>query len=123
MLRSELGLRLLSIAMAVALTVVVRGERRVEQTFTVPLSAILPAGLEPATPLPSSLRVEVAGPWARLRSLGGRDLGPVTLDLSRTGPGVASWVVRPESVRLPPGVRVEWLYPSQGSVQLRADRP
>jgi hypothetical protein len=47
----------------------------------------------------------------------------VTLDLSQTGPGVASWYVRPESLRLPSGVRVESLYPSQGTVSLQRDRP
>jgi hypothetical protein len=121
--QSDLGLRLLSMAMAVALLVVVHGERRVSYTFSVPLEARLPAGLEPAAPLPGNLRVSVSGPWARLRSLDGPDLGPVMLDLSRTGPGVASWFVRPESLRLPPGVRVESLYPSQGTVELQRDRP
>ena len=49
--------------------------------------------------------------------------GGITIDLSRTGPGIASWFVRPESLRLPAGVRVESLYPSQGAVQLERDRP
>ncbi len=123
MRRSDLGLRVLSFAMAVALLFVVHGERRVSYTFTVPLEARLPAGLEPSSPLPASLHVSASGPWARLRSLEGSDLGPVTIDLSRTGPGVASWFVRPESLHLPSGVRVESLYPSQGTVDLRQDRP
>jgi hypothetical protein len=121
--RADLGLRLLSLAMAVALLVVVRGERRASWAVTVPLEAKLPPGLEPAAPLPTSLRVSLSGPWARLRSLEGADVGPVTLDLSQTGAGVASWYVRPESLRLPSGVRVESLYPSQGTVSLQRDRP
>jgi hypothetical protein len=121
--RSDLGLKLLSLAMAAALLVVVRGERRASWTVTVPLEARLPEGLEPATPLPESLRVSLSGPWARLRSLEGGDVGPITIDLSRTGAGVASWFVRPESLRLPSGVRVESLYPSQGTVSLQRDRP
>jgi hypothetical protein len=121
--QSDLGLKLLSIAMAMGLLFVVHGERRVSYSFTVPLEARLPAGLEPASPLPASLHVSVSGPWARLRSLEGPDLGPVTIDLSRTGPGVASWFVRPESLHLPSGARVESLYPSQGTVDLQRDRP
>jgi hypothetical protein len=121
--QSDLALRLLSVAMAVALLFVVHGERRVSYTYTVPLAARLPTGLEPAAPLPRNLRVSVSGPWARLRSLEAADLGPVTIDLSRTGQGVASWFVRPESLHLPPGVRVESLYPSQGTVDLQRDRP
>ena len=94
MRQSDLGLQLLSFAMAMGLLFVVHGEQRVSYTFSVPLEARLPAGL-----------------------------GPVTIDLSRTGPGVASWFVRPESLHLPSGVRVESLYPSQGTVDLRRDRP
>ena len=123
MQRSDLGLRLLSLTMAAALLFVVRGERRASYALTVPVEAKLPAGLEPAAPLPASLRVSVSGPWARLRSLDAGDLGPVVIDLSRTGAGAASWFVRPESLRLPAGVRVESLYPSQGIVQLQREGP
>ncbi len=123
MRQSDRILRILSLVMGLALLFVVHGERRVSHSLTVPIGARLPAGLEPASPLPSGLHVSLSGPWARLRALDGRDLGPVTIDLSRTGPGIASWFVRPESLRLPPGVRVESLYPSQGTVDLQSDRP
>lgn len=123
MRQSNLGLQILSFVVALALLFVVRGEARVSYTFTVPLEARLPRGLEPTVPLPDSLRVSISGPWARLRSLDGADLGPVTIDLSRTGPGVAAWFVRPESLHLPEGARVESLYPSQGTVDLQRDRP
>ncbi len=121
--RSDLPLKLLSLGLALALLVVVRGERRALLTFSVPLEARLPSGLEPAAPLPAQLRVSVSGPWASLRALDEGELGPVTIDLSRTGPGVASWFVRPESLRVPSGVRVESVYPSQGAVVLERDRP
>jgi hypothetical protein len=121
--QSDLALRLLAVAMAAALLFVVHGERRVSYSFRVPLEARLPAGFEPATPLPPTLHVSVSGPWSRLRSLDGPDLGPVTIDLSRTGPGVAAWYVRPESLHLPAEVRVESLYPSQGTVDLQRDEP
>jgi hypothetical protein len=121
--RSDLRLKLLSLAMAAALLFVIRGERRVSYTLTVPIAARLPHGLELADPLPASLRASVAGPWSRLRTLDGNDLGPVTIDLSRTGPGLASWSVRPESLHVPAGVRVESLYPLQGTVELQRDHP
>ncbi|HET6439302.1 MAG TPA: hypothetical protein VFG59_14630 [Anaeromyxobacter sp.] len=121
--RSELGLRALSFALAFALLVVVHGERRVSTTFTVPVEVEIPGPVEPAAALPTSLRVSVSGPWARLRSLQGSDLGPVTIDLSRTSPGLASWSVRPESLHLPSGVQVVSLYPSQGTVELTRSRP
>ncbi len=49
MRQSDLSLRLLSIAMAMALLFVVHGERRVSWAFTVPIEAKLPSGLEPAS--------------------------------------------------------------------------
>ncbi len=88
-----------------------------------PIETRLPAGFEPSAPLPPNLHVSVSGPWSRLRSLDAGDIGPVTIDLSRTGPGVASWYVRPESLHLPQNVRVESLYPSQGTVRLQRDEP
>ena len=123
MRRPDLGLGLLSVAMAAALVFIVHGERRVSYTLSVPVETRLPSGLEPAVPLPETLRVSLAGPWARLRSLDPLDVGPVTIDLSRTRAGVASWSVRPESLRVPPGVQVESLHPSQGNVDLQWDRP
>ena len=120
---SDLKLKLLSLAMAAALLVVVRGERRVSYALSVPVEARLPRGVEPVEPLPEELRVSVSGPWSRLRSLDGSDVGPVIIDLSRTRLGIASWSVRPESLHLPSGVRVESLYPSQGTVELQRDRP
>jgi hypothetical protein len=119
--RSDVGLRVLAVLLAAALLFVVHGERRVSYSYRVPLEARLPNGVEPTAPLPGHLRVSVSGPWAQLRSLDGADLGPVTIDLSRTGPGAASWYVRPESLHLPAGVRVESLYPSQGIVHLQRD--
>ncbi len=123
MRQSDLGLRLLAVLMAAALLFLVHGERRVSYSFSVPLEARLPAGFDTAAPLPPTLHVSVSGPWARLRSLDARDVGPVTIDLSRTGTGRASWYVRPESLHLPQGVRVESLYPSQGVVDIQRDEP
>jgi hypothetical protein len=121
--RSDLRLKFLSLAMAAALLFVIRGERRVAFTLTVPTAVKLPRGLEAADPLPETLRISLAGPWSRLRTLDANDVGPVTIDLSRTGHGRASWFVRPESLHLPAGVHVESLSPSQGTVEVQRDRP
>ena len=122
MRQSDLGLRLLSVGLALALLVVVHGERRVTYALDVPFEARVARGLEPATPLPATLRVALSGPWARLRTLDAGDLGPVIVDLARAGPGTASWSVRPESIHPPQGVEVESVHPAQGLVELRRDR-
>lgn len=120
---SDLKLKLLSLAMALALLFVIRGERRVPYAFAVPAEARLPDGVALATPLPSKLRVTVSAPWARLRSLDPADVGPVAIDLTRTAPATASWFARPETLRLPAGVHVESVSPAQGAVELRPDAP
>lgn len=112
------GLRVLSVFMALALFLFVRGERRVAESVTVPVRVLTPDGLSPAAPLPGQVTLALAGPWSRLRALSGSDLGPVIVDLSRSGPGVASWFIHPESIHVPGGVRVESIYPSQGTVEL-----
>jgi hypothetical protein len=119
MRRSDPVLRLVALAIAIGLFVVVHGERRVTLTFTVPLAPRLGAGLAAADPLPADVSVTVSGPWSRLRAVDGEDLGPAVIDLTRAGPGSVPWVVRPEALHLPRGVRVESIYPAQGTVELR----
>ncbi len=118
MRRSELGLKLLSLALGVALLVVVRGERRVTYAVSVPVELRLPRGIEAASAFPAELRVSLSGAWAQLRALDPGEIGPVTMGLSRATPGVATWYARTESLRLPAGVRVDSVYPSQGTVEL-----
>ncbi len=116
---SDPVLRLVAIVIAVGLFVIVRGQRQVTVTFTVPVAPTLPAALEIAGPLPAEVSVSVSGPWSRLRSVEGDDLGPAMVDLTRAGPGVVPWVVRSEPLHLPNGVRVESIYPAQGTIELR----
>lgn len=119
MRRSNVLLRVLSVGIAIALFLVVRGERRVTETYTVPLEAVLPARLRPVTELPTEVTVSVSGSWARLRTLDPDALGPIRLDLSRAGSGGATWYVRPEALHVPRGVHVDSIYPAQGTVELR----
>ncbi len=116
---SDPVLRLVALAIALGLFVIVRGERQVTVAFTVPLATKLPPAMELAGPLPSDVTVSVSGPWSRLRPVDGDELGPAVVDLTRAGPGLVPWVVRPEALHLPHGVRVESIYPAQGTVELR----
>lgn len=118
MRRSDLLLKLLSVAIAVALLLVVRGERRVTATYAVPVEARLPRGLEAAAAMPPDVSVTVTGPWARMRDLDGASLGPIVLDLSRARRGLAAWLVHPDALHVPRGVRVEGVFPAQGTVDL-----
>ncbi len=117
---SDVLLRLLALAIAVVLVVVVRGERQVTVTFAVPIAARLGPALAVTGALPDDVSVTVSGPWSRLRTIAGADLGPALVDLTRAGPGPAPWSIRPEALHLPHGVRVESIYPAQGTVDLAA---
>ena len=119
MRRSDLGLKLLSLALGAALLVVVRGERRVTVAVSVPLEVRLPRGIEAVSAVPPELRVSLSGEWAQLRTLDASEIGPLTVGVSRASPGVATWYARTESLHLPAGVRVESVYPSQGTVDLQ----
>jgi hypothetical protein len=121
MRRSDLVLKLVSVAIALGLLVLVRGERRVTAAYVVPAEADLPDGVTAVTPLPDEVTVVVSGSWARLRVLDASALGPVRIDVSRGGRGVVAWHARPEALHVPPGARVESITPAQGSVELRRD--
>jgi hypothetical protein len=109
----------MALAAALALLLVVRGEKRVTLAYTVGVQAALPPGLHPDGPLPAEATVSVSGPWSRLRTLDPGAVGPLRLELSRATPGVTTWYLKPEALRLPRGVRVEAVHPAQGTVDLR----
>jgi hypothetical protein len=112
---------LLSAAIALALLVIVHGERRVTAAYVLPVEADLPAGTAPSAALPDEVTVVVSGPWSRLRGLDVAKLGPVRVELARGTRGVVAWRARPEALHVPSGARVESITPAQGSIELRRD--
>ena len=121
MRRSDHLMWLLSVAIALALLVIVRGERRVTAAYVLPVDADLPAGTVSSAALPEEVTVVVSGPWARLRGLDPAKVGPVRVELARGSRGVVAWRARPEALHVPSGARVESITPAQGSVELRRD--
>ena len=121
MRRSDLALALLAVAIALALFVVVRGERRVTAAYTVPVEAVLAPRLQPVDALPAEVTVAVNGPWARLRILDPASLGSFRINVTRAGAGQVAWRARAEALRIPHGLRVESITPAQGTIDLRGD--
>ncbi|MGC3998522.1 MAG: hypothetical protein QM767_14080 [Anaeromyxobacter sp.] len=113
--RSDLALRAISLAAAVALVVVVHGEKRTTLTYQVPLAAGASAGR-----LPSVVNVTVSGPWARLRRLDAAALGTAEVALSPGARGTATWYVLAEKLSVPHGLRIDSIHPAQGTLELRA---
>jgi YbbR domain-containing protein len=116
----HLGLKLLSIALAVLLWLIVGDQRLVERTARVPLEfQNVPPGLEIVGNPPESVEVRLRGPSAALgRILPGEIVA--VLDLAEARTGTRLFNIRSSEVRAPYGVRVAQVVPS--SVSLTFER-
>ena len=101
----HLGLKLLSLGLAVMLWMVVSGEETVERGLRVPLELQqVPAGLELLGDVPATVDVRVRGASGTLSRVGAGDVVAV-LDLRTAQPGRRLFPLTPEQVRVPFGVR------------------
>ena len=116
----HLGLKVLSIAFAVALWLSVGDQRAVERNMRVPLEFHnLPTGLELVDSPPESVEVRLRGP---LSSLGRLPPGEVVavLDLQSARSGTRLFNLIAEHVRVPYGVQVSQITPSSVSLAFEA---
>src|SRR3990172_3514008 len=105
------GLKLLAVAMAVMLWMIVSGEEIVERGLRVPLEfQQMPAGLEMQEDAPSMVDVRVRGASGTLSRLSAADIVAV-LDLHAARPGRRLFHLTPDQVRAPFGVKVIQLTP------------
>lgn len=106
------GLRLLSLALAIALWMLVAGEETVERGIRVPLELVqFPAGLELPFEAPTLVDVRVRGSSTTLSRVGPGDIVAV-LDLRGARPGRRVFQLNPEQVRVPFGVEVVQVSPA-----------
>lgn len=108
----QLPLRLLSVALAVALWMIVAGEETVERGLRVPLELVqFPEGLELPIEAPTVVDVRVRGSSTMLSRVGPGDIVAV-LDLRAARPGRRVFQLTPEQVRVPFGVEVVQVAPA-----------
>jgi hypothetical protein len=108
----HLGLKLLALAMALILWMVVSGEETVERGLRVPLELQqVPAGLELTGDIPTTVDLRVRGPSGMLGRLGAGDVVAV-LDLRGAAEGRRLFPLTMEQVRVPFGVEVVQVSPS-----------
>jgi YbbR domain-containing protein len=84
---SNLVLKLLSLALAVLLFVVVHSERQATAQAVVNVDYTVPSGKVLASKPPTSVRIAVTGPLSRLQRFRVDELGPVNVDLSSASEG------------------------------------
>ena len=118
---TNLGTRLLALAIAVAMWFgfsYQRRERQSERSFRIPLSvANVPARTLIASPLPAAVDVRVRGPFTALRQLDPARL-EATVDLSQASRGRKSYRLAPEDVIAPPEVEVLAVSPEEIPITL-----
>ena len=119
-LLENLGLKLLSVVLAVFLWAVVLGEQKVDVTLTVPLEIKdLPRDLILVNEPPDSLEVRLRGPKTLVTTLASREV--VLEGLPKhfvEGENVIA--IRPEAVRVPRGIEVVGVAPHRVRVVLDA---
>lgn len=113
---SSLGLKLLSLFLALVVWFVVSAPRREnvsERAFAAPLSLVgMPRELVITTPVPDTVNVRLRGRVSDLRALSSQNL-EVTLDLRWLQPGEAQVTLRPTAINAPPNVEVISMDPSR----------
>jgi YbbR domain-containing protein len=108
----HLGLKLLSLGLALLLWMAVAGEEIVERGLRVPLELQqLPANVELSGDVPAGVDVRVRGASGALSRIGAGDVVAV-LDLRAARPGRRLFPLTPDQVRVPYGVEIVQVTPS-----------
>jgi YbbR domain-containing protein len=108
----HIGLKVLSVALALLLWMVVSGEETVERGLRVPLELQqVPADLEQTGDTPDTVDVRVRGTSSALSRLGAGEVVAV-LDLHSASTGRRLFPLTPDQVRAPFGVEVLQVMPS-----------
>jgi YbbR domain-containing protein len=113
-LERNIGLRLISLALAIGLWIFVNaGQRAAPETFHVPVSyRDLPLGFILTNPHPDSVTIQVTGPRTLLSIIDPSRL-TLRLDLTGVGIGQASFKISPDAFSVPRHTEVTSIVPSQ----------
>ena len=121
-LTGGLGLKALSVAVAVTAWIVALGYRSDTAVRTLSVPIVLenvPAGYSVENPSPFEVRVALSGPRRALERLTGSDVA-IRLDVSRLKPGLQRATISTSEVEVPSGFVVQHIDPS--TVRFRAER-
>ena len=109
----NLGLKLLSLAIAMMLWWTVAREPEAQMVMRVPVEFYhVPKDLQFSTEMVPEAQIRVRGPVHVLRDLAQADVHPV-IDLSNATAGEQTYPIRPNSIRVPRGAEIEQIIPAQ----------
>jgi YbbR domain-containing protein len=107
MLTENVGLKAISIVIALSLFLVVRGAEDAQRSVLVDVVAVLPPPSEPrilTSDLPAKIRLTLRGSRPLLNAIHADELGPVQIDLSNASASV--YYFDPERFEVPAGVEI-----------------
>jgi YbbR domain-containing protein len=118
LLRRNLWLKAIALGLAVALWWFVAGESKVQVGFIVPLEIRnIPSGLTITNKVERQVEVRLAGPPSLLGTLKPSDIN-AAIDLTGSKPGKQVIPVDDRSIRVPPGIKVQRIYPDTVEVSV-----
>src|SRR5580658_4148228 len=117
-LTQNIGTKLISIAIAVVLWIVVLGSRNVEVTKEIPLEVITSSDVVPANDIPDKIAFRMSGPKAFLRAILDRREDPIRVNLSGAKPGLVTYRFFSDNIRVPIGVKVLSINPTSVLIKL-----
>jgi YbbR domain-containing protein len=100
----NLGLKLVSLALAITVFVLVRGEKDAQTSAFVKVIYGYPSDRVMVTDAPDRVRLLVRGPWTRINRFKESDLDPIRIDLGAAASG--EFKFQDDMIKLPQGVRV-----------------
>ncbi len=114
----NVGLKILSLVLAVGFYVFIHGGERAQRRFAVPVVAVVPpddANRKLVDPPPTEISITVSGPKTQIDALRGTDVGTVQLDLHT---GLETTIgIKPELFTVPAGLTIEEIFPAQIEVR------
>lgn len=114
----NLGLKALALGLAVALWWFVAGESKVQVGFVVPLEIRnVPAGMTITNKIERQVEVRLSGPPYLLGTLQPAEIS-AAIDLSNARPGRQVVHMNDSSIKVPPGIKVQRVYPNAIEVSL-----
>jgi YbbR domain-containing protein len=117
-MQSNLRLKFLALALAMVAWWFVAGESKVLVAFNVPLEIRdLPKGMTVTNKVERQVEVRLAGPSSLFGGLKPSDIS-VAIDLSAGKPGKQTVLLDDRTVRVPPGIKVQRIFPQTVDVVL-----
>jgi hypothetical protein len=118
LLAYNFALKAVSVLVAMVIWLIVIGSRKVELTKEVPLQILKAADVVIANEIPDRVTFRLSGPKAFLRGLVDRPDVPIKINLSAARPGLVTYRLGPDNLRLPLGVEMISVHPTSVLIKL-----